>query len=127
MGNAVSVVPGAGFTAATTTLSTFASDQSCIVTFTTATTIPGSPFLLFTLTWGGSWAATYPDVPAILAFPCASPVNGRTQAQMAAVAALGPFYIVPSINNTTAQVYCTNAPAISTAYDIGVVCIPLLS
>jgi len=119
MGAAVTVTPGAGFTSATATLISSASDRAGFVTFTTATTIPASPYLLFTLTWGGSWANTYGNPPVVSVCACANPNNARTAAQMAAVAALGPFYVIPNSNDTTAAVYCTNAPAASTAYDIG--------
>jgi hypothetical protein len=119
MGNAVTVVPGAGFTGATATLSNAASDAAGIVTFTTSATIPASPYLIFTLTWGGSWASSNAEeVPAIVAGACANPTKGRTAAQMAAAAALGPFYVIPNAANTKADVYCTNAPAAGTAYDI---------
>lgn len=119
MGNAVTVTPGAGFTSATAALNFSASDKAGFVTFTTATTIPASPYLLFSIKWGGSWASSYTDAPVIIVFPCAIMSNARTAAQMAGVAALGPFYAVPDANNTKVDIYCTNAPAASTAYDIG--------
>ena len=119
MPNAVTVTPGSGFTSATTTLQPGADDMAGIVTFTTSVTIPSSPYLIFTLQWGGSWAATIEEVPAIGISACANPNNNRTASQMAAVAALGPFYVIPNSLNTTAAVYCTNAPAESTAYDFG--------
>lgn len=119
MGTAVAVAPGAGFTGATAALNAVASDAAGFVTFTTATTIPGSgPYLLFTITWASSWNATYGDPPVISVFPCALFSNSRTAAQTAAVAALGPFFVLPNSINTTAAVYSTNAPAISTAYDV---------
>ena len=118
MGNAVTVTPGSGFTSATATLQPGSDDMAGIVTFTTASTIPAGPYLIFTLQWGGSWAATYEEVPAIGISACANPNNNRTASQMLAVAALGPFCIIPNSLNTTAAVYCTNAPAESTAYDI---------
>ena len=119
MGNAVTVAPGAGFTGATATLSNAASDVAGTVTFTTLTTIPASPYLLFTIQWGGSWASSnVAEVPTILVSACANPTKARTAAQMAAVAALGPFYLIPNSLNTKVDVYCTNAPAASTAYDI---------
>lgn len=119
MGNAVTVTPGAGFTGATATLNFSAADAAGFVTFTTATTIPASPYLIFTLKWGGSWASSYTDAPVISVFPCAIMSNSRTAAQMLAVAALGPFYCIPDANNTKVDVYCTNAPVASTAYDLG--------
>jgi hypothetical protein len=115
----LTVTPGSGFTGATTTIIT-TSDKASIVTFTTSTTIPGSgPYLIFTLVTGGSWVSAYSIPPAISVFPCANPFNARTAAQMAAVAALGPFFVIPNSAVTQAAVYCTNAPAQSTAYDIG--------
>lgn len=119
MGTAIAVTPGAGFTSATATLIFSASDKAGYVTFTTASTIPSSPYLLFTLTFAGSWTATYADAPVVAVFPCAMPGNARTAAQQLAVAALGPFYVIPNANVTNAAVYCTNAPAQTTAYDIG--------
>jgi hypothetical protein len=119
MGNAVTVTPGAGFTGATATLSNASSDTAGTVTFTTATTIPASPYLIFTLQWGGSWTSSdVAEVPSIGVVPCANPTKGRTAAQMAAVAALGPFYAIPNSLNTKVDIYCTNAPAASTAYDL---------
>ena len=120
MGVAVAVAPGAGFTSATATLISSASDRAGYVTFTTSSTIPGSgPYLIFTLTWGGSWANTYGNPPVVSACACANPNNARSASFMAAVAALGPFFAIPNSLDTTAAVYCTNAPSISTAYDIG--------
>ena len=119
MANAVTVTPGAGFTGATATLSFQSSDKSGFVTFTTSTTIPASPYLLFTLTWASSWNALYSVPPVIGVFPCSLFTNNRTAAQEAAVAALGPFYVVPNSGNTNVAVYCTNPPAASTAYDLG--------
>lgn len=119
MGTAITVTPGAGFTSATATLIFSASDRAGYVTFTTASTIPSSPYLLFTLTFATSWTATYADAPVVSVFPCANPSNARTASQMAAVAALGPFYVIPSGSFVTAAVYCTNAPSQSTAYDVG--------
>jgi len=119
MGNPVSVTPGSGFTGATAVLNGPANDQAGFVTFTTSGTIPSSPYLIFTLTWGGSWAATYPVPPVVSLFPCANPGNSRSAAFMAAVAALGPFYAIPSIVLTTTDIYCTNAPATSTVYELG--------
>ena len=119
MGTAIAVAPGAGFTSATASLIFSASDKAGYVTFTTATTIPSSPYLLFTLTFASSWTSTYADAPVVTVFPCAMPGNARTASQMLAVAALGPFYVIPNANVTAAAVYCTNAPSSSTAYDIG--------
>lgn len=120
MGNAITVTPGAGFTSATATINPAASDVSGFVTFTTATTIPGAgPYKLFTLLWGGSWQSTYSTPPVISAFACANPGNGRSASFMAAVAALGPFFVLPAALGLSADVYCTNAPAQSTAYDVG--------
>jgi hypothetical protein len=115
----LSVAPGPGFTDATTTVIT-TSDKASIVTFTTGTVIPGSgPYLIFTLTSGGSWVSVYSIPPAVHAFPCANPFNDRTAAQMAAVASLSPFFTIPNTAVTQAAVYCTNQPSASTAYDIG--------
>jgi hypothetical protein len=119
MGNAITVTPGAGFTSATATLNASASDAAGFVTFTTAATIPASPYKLFTLQWGGSWQSSYATFPVVSVFACANPANSRTAAQEGAVAALGPFYVIPNALGLSADVYCTNAPAISTAYDIG--------
>lgn len=120
MGNAITVTPGSGFTSATATLNSAASDVAGFVTFTTATTIPGSgPYKLFTLLWGGSWQSAYATPPVFAAHSCANPANGRSASFMAAVAALGPFFVLPSSLETSADFYCTNQPAESTAYDIG--------
>ena len=124
MGVAVTVAPGAGFTSATATLISSASDAAGYVTFTTATTIPGSgPYLLFTLTWGGAWAQTYGNPPVVGISACGNPNNSRSAAFMAAVAALGPFFVVFNSALTTAAVYCTSAPAQNTAYDIGYIAV----
>jgi len=119
MGTAIAVTPGAAFTSATATLLFSSADRAGYVTFTTSTTIPSSPYLIFTLTFATSWTSTYADAPVISVFPCAMPGNSRTAAQMLAVAALGPFCVIPNANFTTAAVYCTNAPSESTAYDLG--------
>lgn len=119
MANSVAVTPGAGFAGATAVLNPAANDTSGFVTFTTASTIPGSgPYLLFTLTWASSWNSTYVVPQAVTAFACALFTDNLTAAQVMAAAALGPYGVLPSAGNITAAVYCTNAPAITTAYDI---------
>ena len=120
MGNAITVTTGAGFgTAASTTLISSASDRAGFVTFTTAGTIPSSPYLMFTLQWGGSWANTYGNAPVVSVFPCANPNNSRSAGFMGSVSALGPFYTIPNSLFTTTAIYCTNAPGTSSTYDFG--------
>jgi hypothetical protein len=109
-----------GFAGATATISSSGSDAQGVVTFTTSATIPGSgPYLLFTLTWAGSFGKTYAILPTFIVFPCSNAFAARTAAQQAATAALGPFFCIANTLLTTLAVYCTNAPAESTAYDIG--------
>lgn len=123
MANPVSATPGAGFTGATCALKNNPNDCAGIVTFTTSATIPASPFKLFTLTFAGAWCDPYGGGPTILIGACARFNQSRSAAFMAAVAALGPFYVIPDANNVSFDVYCTNAPATGTAYDIGYVAV----
>ncbi len=124
MANGLAVAPGVGFTGSTATLKTNATDKAQVVTFTTSSTIPGAgPYLLFTLTYAGSWGSPYDDGPTVLAGASANFSLSRTSSQMQACANLGPFFTIPDSHNYTVAVYCTNAPSISTAYDIGLISI----
>lgn len=122
---AVLVSVGAGFTAATATLPSTANDTAGIVTFTAGSAVgSGPPYLIFTLTWSGSWCSTYSVQPAVQIFPCANAFSGRSAAFMAAVAALGPFFGIMSASLTHCDVYCTASPGTSgVVYDIGYHCL----
>jgi hypothetical protein len=121
---ATTVAPGAGFTGATAAFSSdWPNDTAGIVTFTTAATIPASPYLIFTVTFCGSWASQYDQGLVVLVGACASALTGQTAAQELAAASLGPFYAIPNLHQTTCAVYCTNAPAQATAYDIGYIAV----
>jgi hypothetical protein len=122
----MSVVPGAGFTTGpTTTLVTNSNDTAGVVTFNPGTVIPASPYLIFTLTFGGSWTSSWSIVqPVVLLGACANFGLSRTAAAMLASSALGPFYAIPNSVCTTVACYCTVAPTISTNYDIGYLSIP---
>jgi hypothetical protein len=116
------VVPNvAGFSESTASLRVDDNDTAGVVTFTTSTTIPDAgPFLLFTIVWAGSWAMAWINSgPVVQIGVCADATHPLpTAAQLMAAAALGPFAAMPNESNTSVDVYCTNAPAENTSYQI---------
>lgn len=122
MGVHLAVAPGGGFTSATATLKINSTDRAGVVTFITSMIIPAAPYLLFTIIASGSWSTPYANGPTMLVGACANCRESRTPAEMAAAAALGPFYVIPDPYGSTFAVYCSKAPAQSTAYDIGYIC-----